>query len=201
MNALDLLNDRITVNAINGKQEAVAALREVREAIQALPATGDDKARKRIEQLEHALALQMHHGSLWQELQADTAAERDSALAEVAHLRATTVPACIRLDGHGRWTVFAVNRYGDRYSLARGDGGETSAREWIVSQHAKAKEAQSTHCPHCGDQLLWSESRGAHCDGCDEYDEEAQGVKRTHAEPNPYKKGGDDENECNPQVV
>lgn len=27
-------------------------------------------------------------------------------------------------------------------------------------------------CPHCGFVLLWSEDRGAHCDGCDEFDPE-----------------------------
>ena len=27
-------------------------------------------------------------------------------------------------------------------------------------------------CPHCGDSLLWSEDRGAHCDGCEEFDPE-----------------------------
>jgi uncharacterized protein YodC (DUF2158 family) len=26
-------------------------------------------------------------------------------------------------------------------------------------------------CQFCGSTLLWSEERGAHCDGCDEYDE------------------------------
>ena len=25
-------------------------------------------------------------------------------------------------------------------------------------------------CPHCGSGLLWSDDRGAHCDGCDEFD-------------------------------
>ena len=27
-------------------------------------------------------------------------------------------------------------------------------------------------CPHCGDTLLWSDDRGAHCDGCDAFDPE-----------------------------
>jgi len=27
-------------------------------------------------------------------------------------------------------------------------------------------------CKHCGSDLLWSEDRGAHCDGCDEFDTE-----------------------------
>jgi len=27
------------------------------------------------------------------------------------------------------------------------------------------------NCPHCGSKLLWSEDRGAHCDGCDEFEE------------------------------
>lgn len=26
-------------------------------------------------------------------------------------------------------------------------------------------------CPHCQSTLLWSEDRGAHCDGCDEFTE------------------------------
>jgi hypothetical protein len=25
-------------------------------------------------------------------------------------------------------------------------------------------------CLHCGSPLLWSEDRGVHCDGCDEFD-------------------------------
>ena len=24
-------------------------------------------------------------------------------------------------------------------------------------------------CPHCGYGLLWSEDRGPHCDGCDDF--------------------------------
>lgn len=27
------------------------------------------------------------------------------------------------------------------------------------------------NCPHCQSTLLWSEDRGAHCDGCDQFDE------------------------------
>ena len=27
------------------------------------------------------------------------------------------------------------------------------------------------NCPHCESKLLWSEDRGAHCDGCDEFEE------------------------------
>ena len=27
-------------------------------------------------------------------------------------------------------------------------------------------------CPHCHSDLLWSEDRGAHCDGCDDFDPE-----------------------------
>lgn len=27
-----------------------------------------------------------------------------------------------------------------------------------------------TPCPHCGCDLLWSDDRGAHCDGCDDFD-------------------------------
>lgn len=27
-------------------------------------------------------------------------------------------------------------------------------------------------CPHCGAGLLWSEDRGPHCDGCDEFNSE-----------------------------
>ena len=26
-------------------------------------------------------------------------------------------------------------------------------------------------CPHCGAVVLWSDDRGAHCDGCDEFNE------------------------------
>lgn len=28
-------------------------------------------------------------------------------------------------------------------------------------------------CPHCNSGLLWSEDRGAHCDGCDDFDPES----------------------------
>lgn len=27
-------------------------------------------------------------------------------------------------------------------------------------------------CPHCNSELLWSDDRGAHCDGCDEFNNE-----------------------------
>lgn len=27
-------------------------------------------------------------------------------------------------------------------------------------------------CPHCKSRLLWSEDRGAHCDGCDDFNPE-----------------------------
>lgn len=33
-------------------------------------------------------------------------------------------------------------------------------------------EGDKIKCPHCGDTLLWSEDRGAHCDGCDDFDPE-----------------------------
>jgi phage terminase large subunit GpA-like protein len=26
-------------------------------------------------------------------------------------------------------------------------------------------------CPHCGDELLFSEDRGVHCDGCEDFHE------------------------------
>lgn len=28
------------------------------------------------------------------------------------------------------------------------------------------------NCPKCGSQLLWSDDRGGHCDGCDDFDPE-----------------------------
>jgi hypothetical protein len=28
-------------------------------------------------------------------------------------------------------------------------------------------------CPHCNSGLLWSEDRGSHCDGCDDFDPES----------------------------
>jgi hypothetical protein len=34
-------------------------------------------------------------------------------------------------------------------------------------------EGPQIKCPHCGTGLLWSEDRGAHCDGCDNFDPEA----------------------------
>jgi hypothetical protein len=33
-------------------------------------------------------------------------------------------------------------------------------------------DAAPMKCPHCGSGLLWSEDRGAHCDGCDDYEPE-----------------------------
>ena len=39
------------------------------------------------------------------------------------------------------------------------------------AQFAKEYEAiPDVRCPHCGSPILWSEDRGAHCDGCDEYE-------------------------------
>jgi hypothetical protein len=32
--------------------------------------------------------------------------------------------------------------------------------------------ATKIRCHHCGSGLLWSEDRGAHCDGCDDFDPE-----------------------------
>ncbi len=32
------------------------------------------------------------------------------------------------------------------------------------------RDGSSISCPHCGYVLLWSEDRGAHCDGCDDFD-------------------------------
>src|SRR5574343_127483 len=36
-----------------------------------------------------------------------------------------------------------------------------------------ARDTERVHCPHCKMVILWSEDRGAHCDGCDNFDPEA----------------------------
>lgn len=33
-------------------------------------------------------------------------------------------------------------------------------------------ETPKIRCPHCQSIVLWSEDRGAHCDGCDDFDPE-----------------------------
>ena len=37
---------------------------------------------------------------------------------------------------------------------------------------AHPAECPTMNCPHCGSGLLWSEDRGPHCDGCDDFDPE-----------------------------
>ena len=39
---------------------------------------------------------------------------------------------------------------------------------WRPSQPERA--GNKIPCPHCGSTILWSEDRGAHCDGCDDFD-------------------------------
>ncbi len=34
-------------------------------------------------------------------------------------------------------------------------------------------QPKQIRCPHCGNVLLWGEDRGAHCDGCDDFDQES----------------------------
>ena len=48
---------------------------------------------------------------------------------------------------------------------------EVEAQE-ILTRHFGQQEQNKIHCPHCGDVLLWSEDRGAHCDGCDDFNPE-----------------------------
>lgn len=55
-----------------------------------------------------------------------------------------------------------------------GDGCSTRSRDlWIltdiIGRHLEPKKPK---CPHCGSGLLWSEDRGAHCDGCDDFNPE-----------------------------
>jgi len=38
---------------------------------------------------------------------------------------------------------------------------------------ALALDREPMKCPHCKSGMLWSDDRGAHCDGCDDFDEEA----------------------------
>lgn len=39
-------------------------------------------------------------------------------------------------------------------------------------RHEAWVAAQKMNCPHCGSGLLWGDDRGAHCDGCDDFDPE-----------------------------
>jgi endogenous inhibitor of DNA gyrase (YacG/DUF329 family) len=41
------------------------------------------------------------------------------------------------------------------------------------AQEGREGEAAKIKCPHCQSTILWSEDRGAHCDGCDDFDPEA----------------------------
>lgn len=43
-----------------------------------------------------------------------------------------------------------------------------------TANHKQPKSAMN--CPHCQSRLLWSEDRGAHCDGCDDFDESSLAV-------------------------
>lgn len=58
--------------------------------------------------------------------------------------------------------------------MVMGDGCSTRSRDlWIltdiIGRHLEPKKPK---CPHCGSGLLWSEDRGAHCDGCDDFNPE-----------------------------
>ncbi len=46
------------------------------------------------------------------------------------------------------------------------------AQEKPKHEKQNADINSKTPCPHCGDILLWSDDRGAHCDGCDAFDPE-----------------------------
>ena len=57
------------------------------------------------------------------------------------------------------------------------DGVKEPTYDQVILAKAKAKrnqELEDTKCQHCNSPLLWSEDRGTHCDGCDEYQEDSQ---------------------------
>lgn len=62
------------------------------------------------------------------------------------------------------------------YSVAKVplDGCETKRVDELCAALAPLwpKQPQPMQCPHCGSGLLWSEDRGAHCDGCDDFNPE-----------------------------
>ena len=59
---------------------------------------------------------------------------------------------------------------------------ECTCDAWTPLEERKMK------CPHCGFGLLWSEDRGAHCDGCDDFDPETD---LPNPSPEPRRQGGD----------
>ena len=46
-------------------------------------------------------------------------------------------------------------------------------RDWRRDAAAEAALDKPMNCPHCKSGLLWSEDRGAHCDGCEDFDPES----------------------------
>jgi len=53
-------------------------------------------------------------------------------------------------------------------------GGWNMRGGWLPSHPSHPANNAPMKCPHCGSGLLWSEDRGAHCDGCEEYDAERE---------------------------
>jgi len=49
---------------------------------------------------------------------------------------------------------------------------DTDHPEDVGCHHDREPEGPKINCPHCGSALLWSEDRGAHCDGCADFDPE-----------------------------
>lgn len=61
-----------------------------------------------------------------------------------------------------------------------------------LAPHLSVREAgKSMPCPHCGHTLLWSEDRGAHCDGCDDFDPETD-IPEASTNQSPHLSGGED---------
>lgn len=66
----------------------------------------------------------------------------------------------------------------DLYSECKGQMVKECRKEskakskWYHGNWKRIQPAQEMKCPHCGSTLMWSEDRGANCDGCDEFNPE-----------------------------
>jgi len=60
---------------------------------------------------------------------------------------------------------------GEREMANLGAAVAERLRPWLLDQveGVVAARGGTARCPHCGDPVVFSEDRGAHCDGCDEY--------------------------------
>lgn len=106
-----------------------------------------------------------------------TCSALDAALANIVN----GVPWAFKYQGwqfiHETDDLYLFNIAGDTVKFRRGDFLTTDvtgalrlmSAETINDHYEPVEATMPMKCPHCGSGLLWSEDRGAHCDGCEHY--------------------------------